>query len=212
MIPLTLGAYKIPIEGSALTPAADAILKAASTPQTLAEAVGWDSIPEPLTAGLAPTNNISAFKKQVAAYHQRLTLEKARLNAGFPDLVGPRKGLKGLLQKWFRDRKEPTLPIEVDLIQWLEACPRYQLLVALHDALLNKTALADPQPVSLEDIGRFSHPLAEVLTSTDPKRLQKFYTLLTTPLKKLTPTALIDEVAGYVVAFDTRSGFAYYFG
>ncbi|GAB4239607.1 MAG: hypothetical protein OHK005_01130 [Candidatus Methylacidiphilales bacterium] len=212
MIPLTLGAYKIPIDGSALTPTVASWLKEINSPDSLQAALGWDSVPETLNLGIAPAKNTAELQKHFTAHRKRLALEKARLAAGFPDLIGPRTGIKGLLQKWFRDPKEPRLPIEIDILEWIEACPRYQLLVALHDSLLNRTAVAEPQPVTLEDIGRFSHPIADLLASGDPKRLQKFCNLLTAPFKKIDPNTILNDVAGYVVAFDTRSGFAYYFG
>ncbi|MFQ3671675.1 MAG: hypothetical protein SNJ84_09480 [Verrucomicrobiia bacterium] len=212
MIPLTLGSYKVPIDSSALLPTATKLLQAASSPKTLQEALNLDPLPDPLPLGIPPAKNTAELKKRFHAYLRRLALEKARLAAGFPDLIGPRKGLKGLIQKWFRDPKEPLLPIELDLIQWLESCPRYQLLVALHDSLLNTSALADPQPVSLEDIDRFSHPLAQLIAAQDLKRLTRLTSLLTAPIHKVPPQAILDDVAGYVVTFDTRSGFAYYFG
>jgi hypothetical protein len=211
MIPLSQAAYKIPINSGNLVPTLSGWFKAATHRDKLLEALGWEAFPEGLEAGFEPVKNVGELKKLLADMEKREALHRKRVGAGFPSMITPRKGLAGLIQKWFRDGKEPRLPTEVDVLQWVDHCPRYQLLVSMRDFLLQSVALADPIPVTLEDIVRFPHPVGDWVGTCDKKRAAKFCQLLSAPLKKVQPEMVLSEVSGFVVAYDAPRSFAYYY-
>jgi hypothetical protein len=134
-----------------------------------------------------------------------------RRPAGWPDFKSPRKGIKGWIQKKFYDPKELALPVCADVFGWMQASPRYQLLCVLHDAILSLVSTAEPKHVKLQESLAFLHPLASMLSKNDTLRIERLTHALGCRLKDVPPSVLLDDVAGYVIAYNQTKNLAFYY-
>jgi transposase len=143
----------------------------------------------------------------------RRQLKEQRIARGYPTLVSPRTGLKGWVQKKFRDPKEQRLPITLDILAWLKELPRLQLLVAIHDGILAQVSSAEPRPVGADQqMNQFINPLAEMIRDNDASRIERVRQALAEPLPSIPAATVVDELAGYVISYDRNRGVAYYYG
>jgi hypothetical protein len=207
-------AYRVPINVSILDGTAQKIIQESKKTESLLDALGWgNEHAEFLKAGTAPVKDGRKLVGMIRDYALRKKLKEERIARGYPTLVSPRKGLKGWVQKKFRDPKENKLPITLDILTWLKNLPRYQLLVAIHDAMLAQVSSAEPRPVGQDhQLSEFVHPVAEMIRSNDVVMAERLRLALTSPLGSLTPQNLVDDVSGYVVSYDRNHGVAYYYG
>lgn len=209
---LSLVPYRIPINSSLLQKTAEEMLGQAGKVETLVEYLGWEEMPEELVPGFQPQKNGKEFLKLLKESQKRKDLKEKRIKAGFHDLITPRKGIKGWIQKKFRDPKESALPLGYDLYVWLRESYRLALLTALHDALLGYCSSAEPRKVELEEVTEYQNPFCPAITKLDHEQAVEIQKALASPLKSVDPAFLIRYCPGYVVNYDTQKGVAYYFG
>lgn len=205
--------YRVPINVSILDSSAARVLEESKKPETLLDALGWGNEHlEFVRAGLAPVKDSRKLLQLMKENTQRRKLRADRIARGYATPVTPRPGLKGWIQRKFRDPKENRLPITLDVFAWLRGLPRYQLLVAIHDGLLGQVSSAEPRPVTHEyQMGEFVNPVAEMMRNNDQIRAELLRQSLGNALHALSPQAVVDDIAGYVVAYDRNHGVAYYY-
>lgn len=209
---LTLVPYRIPINSTLLGKTTEEMMQQAESLESLAEFMGWAEIPEELQAGFSQQKNGKEFTKMMKENDRRKELKAKRLQAGFQDLISPRKGLKGWMQKKFRDSKEEALPLGYDLFVWLQNSPRLALLTSMHDALLGFCSSAEPRRVEIEEMTEYQNPICKVVSQGDQERLGQLLKALSSPLKSVDPQFVIDCCPGYVTQYDIKKGVAYYYG
>lgn len=209
-----LSAYRVPINVSILDSTAEKILKEGKTVEALLDLLGWgNEHADFVRAGLAPVKEHKKLPQMVKDNCLRRKLKQERIARGYPTLVSPRRGIKGWIQKKFRDPKELRLPISLDIHQWLLGLPRFQLLVAIHDGILGQVSSAEPRRISQDhQMQEFVNPLAEMLREGDTARVERLRQALSAPLAAVPVGTVVDDLAGYVVAYDRNHGIAYYYG
>jgi hypothetical protein len=214
MVYQRLNAYRVPINVSILDETAERILKTGRNPDELLEALGWGKEHRDFVqAGLAPTKDHKKLVQMIKDNALRRQLKEQRIARGYPTLVSPRTGLKGWVQKKFRDPKEQRLPITLDILAWLKELPRLQLLVAIHDGILAQVSSAEPRPVGADQqMNQFINPLAEMIRDNDASRIERVRQALAEPLPSIPAATVVDELAGYVISYDRNRGLAYYYG
>lgn len=209
---LSLVPYRIPINSSLLQKTSEEMLAQAGKVETLVDYLGWEEMPDDLAQGFFPQKNSKEFIRLLKESQKRKGLKEKRIKVGFHDLITPRKGIKGWVQKKLRDPKEASLPLGYDVYAWLRESPRLALLTALHDALLGYCSSAEPRKVELEEVTEYRNPFCPVITKLDHETASDIHKAFTSPLKSLDPAFLIEYCPGYVVKYDTQKGVAYYFG
>lgn len=194
-----------------LEAAAGKLLSQCDKIANLQEFLGWNSEEEMdfLRKGFEPQKNASELSSMMAKMSQRVALKQKRLKGGYEDFTTPRKGLFAWFQKR-RDRKELTLPIGVDVMNWLIFSERLSLLATLHDLLISHVTPATPREIGLEEIFSLQLPLAEMVYRADEARAKRVVEILKAPLHKVPASFLIHEITGYVIYLPSR-GFAYYY-
>ncbi|MDX6767455.1 MAG: hypothetical protein SFU85_11770 [Candidatus Methylacidiphilales bacterium] len=209
-----LNAYRVPINVSILDNSAEKVLSESGDAEKLLEALGWGR--EYLgfvLAGLPPVKDSKKFIQMIKDQEVRKRMKEERTAKGYPDWVTPRKGIKGWMQKKFKDPKELQLPILMDIFVWLREQPRYQLLVAMHDALLSQVSSAEPRLIGSDhQLNEFVHPLAELMQAKDMARAERLRAALGSPLPSVSPACLIDDITGNVVSYDRKNGVGYFYG
>lgn len=214
MVYQRLSAYRVPINVSILDGTVEKVLKESKNPEAILDALGWGNEHlDFVKAGLAPVKDHKKLPQMVKENALRKTLKHQRIERGFPTLVSPRTGLKGWIQRKFRDPKEQRLPITLDILAWLKNLPRYQLLVAIHDAILGQVSSAEPRRVGQDhQMSEFVNPVAEMIRLQDQARVERLRHALASPLAAIPAATVIDDLAGYVIAYDRNHGVAYYYG
>jgi len=211
MIPLSVTPFRVPINGSAVMSTASEILQQASTPEKLQAALGWEEFPGDYRAGFAPQKNAGELVTLIKKNAKRGQLKQKRIARGYPDFVTPRKGFKGWWQKTFCDPAELKLPIGYDVMAWLQHSPRFGLLTAIHDALLSPVSVAEAKRVDRAELGRFSNPIGDMVHNSDVQRAERISKALMAPLKKVRPEVVVDDLSGFVVAYEQKLSFAYFY-
>jgi len=211
VIPLSVNSFRVPINGPALLSTAAEILQQASTPEKLQNALGWDEFPENFQAGFAPQKNAGNLVRLLKNSGKRSQLRNKRIARGYPDFLTPRKGFKGWWQRSFSDPAELKLPIGYDVLAWLQQSPRFGLLTAIHDALLNAVSVAEPKKADRGEMGRFPNPLGEMVYTVDLQRAERLRQALAAPLKKVKPDVIVDDLSGFVIAYEQKLSFAYFY-
>lgn len=178
----------------------------------LIEFLGWEEMPAELEEGFLPQKNAKELSRMIKDNQKRHLLKEKRIKAGFHDLLVPRKGIKGFIQKKFRDPKEIELPLGYDLFVWTRDSPRLGLLTTLHDSLLGFCSSAEPRKVEVEEVTEQMNPLARMLIKNQEELLEELQKALTLNLKQVDPSFIIKYCPGYVVHYDSHKGIAYYFG
>jgi hypothetical protein len=214
MVYQKLNAYRVPINVSILDGTAEKIIQEAKNPESLLDALGWGNEHlDFVKAGSPPVKDHKKIVQLIKDYHLRNKLKEARIARGYPTLVSPRNGLQGWIQRKFRDPKENKLPITLDILIWLRSLPRYQLLMAVHDALLAQVSSAEPRRVGQDHLmNEFVHPVAEMIRDKDANRVERLRQALASPLHGVSPGSLVDDFSGYVISYDRNHGVAYYYG
>ncbi|MFZ5806069.1 MAG: hypothetical protein ACOY3I_02515 [Verrucomicrobiota bacterium] len=208
---LSLRSYRVGLNVAELENAAQGALHQADNAENLVAHLNWSSPEEIqfLKDGFSSQNDVQGFWHLWHGLQKQSQLRNKRMRAGFPELKGRRKGLRGWWQK-FSDKKEIALPINVDLLGWLRSMPRLALLATLHDSLLQKTMIADPVEVDLEEMTAIPHPWAEMIQTLDAQRARRIADSLKSPLHKIKPRILIEDFMNYVI-YQPNRGFAYYY-
>ncbi|MEM1157451.1 MAG: hypothetical protein AAF649_01100 [Verrucomicrobiota bacterium] len=209
---LSLVPYRIPINSSLLMKTTEEMLEQSAKVETLSEFLGWEEVPPEMVAGFAPQKNGKELVKMLKENDKRKGLKAKRVKAGFPDLLVPRKGFGGWVQKKFRDPKEIQLPLGYDLFIWLQESPRLALLTSMHDALLGFCSSAEPRRVEIEEVTEYQNPLCRIVNRSDQEELDRLQKALSCPLKSVDPQFVIDSCPGYVTQYDVKKGVAYYYG
>ncbi len=209
---LSLVPYRIPINSSLLQKTTEELLGQCSEVESLVEYLGWEELPEDLKSGFAPQKNSKEFLKMLKENQKRKELKSKRIQAGFQDLIAPRKGVKGWVQKKFRDPKEDALPIGYDIFVWLRESPRLALLTSMHDALLGFCSSAEPRRVEIEEVTEYQNPFCPIISRNDQDGAERVQKALSAQLKSVEPQFVIDNCPGYVVQYDLKKGVAYYYG
>lgn len=209
-----LHAYRVPINISILDGTAAKMLAESKDPAAILEAVGWGTeYLEFVQAGLAPAKDSKKLIQMIKDQEVRAKFKEERIAKGYPDFITPRKGFKGWVQRKFKDGKERELPILLDLILWLRELPRYQLLVAMHDALLGHVSSAEPRLVGNDhQLNEFVHPVTGIVQNKDLARAEMLRAALGGPLSSVPPSLLVDDFPGFVVSYERNHGVAYYYG
>lgn len=210
MLHLSLQPYRVAIDSSILREKAQEVLKKATTEEGLKEVLGLEALSREVKKGLLPQKNPGKIMSLFQANLKRQGVRKKRLDRGFPDFIGPRKGLKGLLQKWYFDSAEMHLEAEHDLVHHLYESERYHLLVSLHDALLVEVASGEPKRVDFSEAVGYGNPICEMMIEKKVSQMKRLVKSLGTPLKKLDPDSLVEDFFGYV-SFQRKRGVAYYY-
>lgn len=211
MIPLSVSPFRVPINGSSVLSTASDILKQASSPEKLQAALGWDEFPGDFQAGFAPQKNAAELGLLLKKSGQRSKLKDKRIARGYPDFTTPRKGLKGWWQRTFCDPAELKLPIGYDVLAWLQHSPRFGLLTAIHDALLNPVSVGDAKKIDRGELGRFPNPIGEMVHGPDFQRAERIRQALACPMKKVKPEVVVEDLSGFVVAYEQKLSFAYFY-
>lgn len=211
MIPLSVTPFRVPINGPAVLSTAQEILRQAGTPEKLQAALGWDEFPGDYRAGFAPQKNAAELVSLLKKSGERNRMRAKRVARGYPDFITPRKGLKGWWQRTFCDPAELKLPIGYDVLAWLQHSPRLGLLIAVHDALLNSVSVAEPKKIERSELSRFSNPVGEMAQTIDLQRAERIRQALSSPLKKVKAEVVVDDLAGFVVAYEQKMSFAYFY-
>ncbi len=209
---LSLSAYRIPINTTILEKTAEELIGAAGDVKALSTFLQWDPGLELFKSGYSPFRQARELGKMVDLNRKRRSLKYDRIEKGYSKLFGPRKGLKGWVQKKWRDPAEIKLPIEAEIYEWITALPRYALLVSLHDALLAYCSSAEPRVMSVENVTEFADPLTVAIYHDDKEKLDLIQRALSTPLKSFDPGWLIEFFPGYVLSYDRATSMAYYYG
>jgi hypothetical protein len=209
-----LNAYRVPINVSILDSTAAKMLSEGKEPEALLEAMGWGTeYLQFVKEGMAPVKDSKKLIQMIRDQEVRAKMKQERMAKGYPDFISPRKGLKGWIQKKFKDPKERHLPLLFDVIVWLREQPRYQLLVAMHDAMLGQVSSAEPRKLGNDhQLNEFVHPLTEIMQNKDMSRAEKLRMALGNPLTSVPPAILVDEFVGYVVSYERNHGVGYYYG
>jgi hypothetical protein len=208
---LILNPCRISINPTLLQSSAKDILKNADSLASLQKALGWSEFPEYLAAGFSPQKDAKDLLRKHKDYRRRQAMKTKRQADGWKDFQTPRKGFKGWIQKKFFDPKELALPVGADLIEWLQASPRYQLLCVLHDSILGLVSTAEPKHIKLQESLAFLHPFASMLSKNDTSRIERLADALGSKLKDVPSSVLLDDVAGYVVAYSHTKNLAFYY-
>lgn len=208
---LSLRFYRVSLNVPEMPGHAQALLGSATSPEALAQSLGWEGTVDPayLQSAFAPHKQARDFLDLWKLHHRQRRMRTERITRGYPDLIAPRTGIKGWFQKR-RDKRELTLPITADLTDWLLNCPRYTLLNSLHDALLGPSSVAEPREIKFDEIAALPHPVIDMITGSDEKAVKAMVEALSAPLTKIDPSFLIEKLAGYVHYLPKR-GFAYYY-
>jgi hypothetical protein len=209
---LSLVPYRIPINSSLLEKSAEEMLEQAGKLETLVEYLGWEAMPEELVPGFTPQKNGKEFINLLKENQKRKAIKSKRVSAGFQDLITPRKGLKGWVQKQFRDPTEAQLPLGYDAFVWLRESPRMALLTTLHDALLGYCSSAEPRRVEIEEVTEYQNAFCPVISKFDAEASTRVQKALGSSLKTVDPLFLIDYCPGYVACYNMQKGVAYYYG
>jgi hypothetical protein len=213
MVYQSLNAYRVPINVSILDETVEKILQAGRNPDELLEALGWGKEHRDFVqAGLAPAKDHKKLVQMIKDNALRRQLKEQRIARGYPTLVSPRTGLKGWVQRKFRDPKEQRLPITLDILAWLKEQPRLQLLVAIHDGILAQVSSAEPRRVKVDHhMNEFINPLAEMIRDNDAARIERVRQALAEPLPSIPAATVVDDLAGYVISYNRNHGVAYYY-
>lgn len=211
MIPLSVSPFRVPINGPSVLSTALDILQQSNTPEKLQSALGWEEFPGDYQAGFAPQKNAVEIVSLLKRSGQRAQLRQKRLARGYPDFLTPRKGFQGWWQRTFCDPAELKLPLGYDVLAWMHHSPRLGLLIAIHDALLNSVSVAEPQKIDHAELGRFSNPVGEMVQEIDLKRAERIRQALASPLKKIKPEVVVEDLSGFVVAYELKLSFAYFY-
>jgi hypothetical protein len=209
---LSLSAYRIPINTTILENTAQDIIQESTNLKSLAAFLQWDPSLDILQSGFSPFRQARELGKKAKLNRKRQDLKRERIRNGFSKLYGPRKGIKGWIQKTWRDPKEKKLPYEAEIYEWVTAVPRYALLVSLHDALLAYCSSAEPRVMSAENVSEFADPLTVAINQYHEEKLETIQLALSTPLKSFDPGWIIDFFPGYVLSYDRTTSMAYYYG
>ncbi len=208
-----LYAYRVPINASLLEQSAAQVLAESGDAESLRLALGWtaDQLPF-LEAGLKPDPGARRVGEVMRDQSARIKLRDARRARGFHDFISPRKGIKGWWQRRFCDPKELRLAIGFDLLEYLQRSTRYQLIVAVHDALLSMVSSAEPQRVADDDLEDVPHPLSLMLQARDMNAAGILQHALSGPFSSIPPAFLVDGVGGFIIQYDRTRGLACYYG
>ncbi|MEM6883614.1 MAG: hypothetical protein AAF571_01185 [Verrucomicrobiota bacterium] len=209
---LSLVPYRIPINSSLLMKTAEEMLEQSAKVESLSEFLGWEEVPEELKAGFAAQKNGKELVRMLKENEKRKGLKAKRVQAGFPDLIVPRKGFGGWVQKKFRDPKEAQLPLGYDLFIWLQGSPRLALLTSMHDALLGFCSSAEPRRVEIDEVTDYQNPFCRIINRGDQAEMDRLQKALSSQLKSVDPQFIIDCCPGYVTQYDMKKGVAYYYG
>ncbi|MGF1678160.1 MAG: hypothetical protein ACFCUX_03080 [Candidatus Methylacidiphilales bacterium] len=209
---LSLSAYRIPINSTVLHKTAEELLAQSNRKESMLEFLGWEELPYELAQGFEPQKNSRELLRLIKESQKRKVIKSKRLQSGYMDLVSPRKGIKGWLQKKFRDEKENALPLGYDIFIWLRQSPRLALLKALHDSLLVFCSSAEPRKVELNEVTEYQNSFCPIVSRLHLEKAMEVQKALSCPLKSVAPDFLIQSCSGYVVKYDTQKGIAYYFG
>lgn len=209
---LSLSAYRIPINTTILENSAQEMIQAAGDVKSLSGFLQWDPSLDLFTQGFPPFRQARELGKKVKLNIQRKHLKEERIKRGYSKLYSSRKGIKGWIQKKWRDPAEIKLPYEAQIYEWLTEIPRYALLVSLHDALLAYCSSAEPRVMSVENVTEFADPLTQAIHPGQEEKLEMIQLALSTPLKSFDPGWLIDFFPGYVLKYDRTTSMAYYYG
>lgn len=210
MIALSMDAYRVSINTPLLEETASQFLSQAETVSSLQDFLGWENGEDILKQGFAPQKNAKELIDLLKKVSLRDQLAAKREASNYHDFISPRKGLiKGWLQKK-RDAQELALPIGLEVHQWLQSSARLNLLLSLHDALLATLATGEPKRVSLEEMTAIENPLWTMVAQRDLARAERLVEALTSPLKKVRATVIIDDLAFYVLNYDRKRGVSYY--
>jgi len=214
MVYQRLSAYRVPINVSILDGTAEKILQEGKNVEALLDALGWgNEHADFVKAGQAPVKDHKKLPQMIKDNVVRKQIKLERIERGYPTLVSPRTGLKGWVQKKFRDPKEQKLPITLDILSWLRGLPRLQLLVAIHDGILGQVSSAEPRRVGHDhQMNEFVNPVAEMIRDHDTARIERLRHALASPLHSIPAATVIDDLAGYVISYDRNHGVAYYYG
>jgi hypothetical protein len=209
---LSLSAYRIPINTTILENTAEEMVKASTDVQSLATFLNWEPDLDIFKTGFPPCKNARELTKKVNLNSKRQQIKRDRIEKGYSKLYGPRRGIKGWVQKTFRDPAEKKLPYEAEIYEWITAIPRYALLVSLHDSLLAYCSSAEPRVMSAENISEFSDPITSAVSQNLEEKLEAVQMALSSPLKSFDPGWIIDFFPGYVLSYDRSTSMAYYYG
>lgn len=209
---LKLNPHRIAINPSILHTTIEDILSKADKLETLKEHLGWEPVPDILTYGFAPMKDSKKLLTFLKESTTRRALKQKRIAKGYPDLISPRKGLKGWLQKTFSDGKEQKLSTAFDALAWLRQSHRYLLLVSLHDTLISHVSTSEPRRIDLKEGTLYCNPIAQALFRNDAASLELVRTALAAPLHKVVPETLIEYFSGYVLHYDRKKSSAFYLG
>lgn len=206
--------YRVPINVSILDGTVEKILQEGNNAEALLDALGWgNEHTDFVKAGQAPAKDHKKLPQMIKENALRKQLKQQRIERGYPTLISPRTGLKGWIQKKFRDPKEQKLPITLDILTWLRGLPRFQLLVAIHDGILGQVSSAEPRRVGHDhQMNEFVNPVAEMIRENDMARVERLRHALAAPLPSIPPATVIDDLVGYVISYDRNRGVAYYYG
>ena len=208
---LTLTPYRVSINTSLLTSSTEELLAHAAAPQTLAEFLNHSAPPEILSAGFPPQKDARQLIQLIKENKQRRQRKARRLAHGFKDFTQPRKGFKGWWQRKFNDPKELSLAGGYQVLEFLKNSPRFSLLAALHDTLLAYVTAAEPRRVELAEIYNNINPITLMIANDDLAAADRLAKALSSPLSKLAPTVIIDNIYGHVFDYDRKRNFAHYF-
>ncbi|NJK92034.1 MAG: hypothetical protein HC904_09535 [Blastochloris sp.] len=202
---LKINPYRIAINPSILHSSAEDLLASAEKLETLQQYLGWDPAPDILQTGFAPLKEGRQLLTSLKKNEQRLALKSKRLASGYGNFVQQRKGIKGWIQKTFRDSKELNLPAPYQTLAWLRSSPRYLLLVSMHDALISAVSTSEPRRIELKESSLYPNPIALALYQKDIASLTRISEALASPLHKIAPDTLIDCFPGYVLHYDRKN-------
>ena len=205
-----LNFYRISFQAPELFTAAQELLKKSITVESLQHELSWQEKNEIefLRMGFQPQANAKEILLLLKRIDQRAKYKEARIKSGFPDLLAPRKGLRGWWQSR-KDRKEKSFPIALDAFQWFQHSYRLALLATLHDTLLSRVVTGEAHNVPLDEIMAIFHPLTEMVARKNGRSARRLVEALSSPLHQIDPHFLIEGVAGYII-YQTNRGFAYY--
>lgn len=211
LAPLTLRAYKVGFDVIALQTAVKAFLSQADKIENVQNHLEWCKPDEMefLKDAFHPQTNAKEFFLLFEQVQKQQRLKTRRLRAGFVELKGQRKGIRGWWQK-FSDKKELALPVGADIFEWLQQSKRLHLLVSLHDSFLSRVMIAEPTEIDLDEITALSNPVAETISTLDRPRAKRLAAALSCPLRKISADFLLNELQGYVT-YNMNTGFALYY-
>lgn len=211
MMYLSLQPYRVSMNSSILIETAKDALKKAASEEGLKTLLGYDEeASADVKEGLQPQRGTNHFVEMIKQNKKRSDLKAKRLKRGYPDFRLKRSGITGFIQKTFFDLKELQMPIEYEIISWLDTSPRYNLLVSIHDAILQTVSSGEPKQVEFSEINSYPNPVAQTIWQSDVERAARIAKALNSPIQRVSPETLIEDFVGYVV-YHRRRGIAYYF-